>query len=116
MKVGSRAKGYSPSWAPAAYLPSQLARYSGRNKCGEMRLVAALFQDALQCIVRNADARRGQRWRDFVAAQEWFKDDRRDWPFAFANVCEFLALDAAEVRDYVDRLVSQQANSNGDQS
>jgi hypothetical protein len=106
MKGESRAKGSVPLWAPAACISPPL-RYSGRNKCGEIRLVAALFEDALRCLVRNADAQRGQRWRDFVAAQEWFKDDRRDWPFAFANVCEFLALDATEVRDYVDRIVSR---------
>jgi hypothetical protein len=117
MKAESRVKGSVPLWAPAACLSSPLARYSGRNKCGEIRLVAALFEDALRCIVRNADAHHGQRWRDFVAAQEWFKDDRRDWPFAFANVCEFLALDAAEVRGYVDRIVSRHSpGSDADQS
>src|SRR5262249_27823505 len=109
MPARSRIRGPLNFWEPAAVLPVQVSGGGEHAKSGELRLVVALFEDALRCVVRNAHVRRGQRWRDFVQAHEWFKDDRRDWPFAFANVCEFLALDAGQVRGYVDRIVSRQA-------
>ena len=61
-------------------------------------LAAAVFEDALRCLMRNADAHCGRRWREFEAARSWFKDDRRDWPFAFVNVCDFLGVNAKAVR------------------
>src|SRR5437870_5754151 len=104
MQAGWRQKGCASVWEPASLLPAQCARRGSPPQCGELRLVAAVFEEALRCILRNAGAHCGRRWREFEEAQSWFKDDRRDWPFAFANVCEFLALDASAVRAFVDRI------------
>src|SRR5262249_55423510 len=113
MKARGRTRSSDFFWEPAPVLPAQLLYASDRAKCGELRLVAALFEDALRCMVRNVDIRNGPRSRDFAEAHAWFRDERRDWPFAFSNVCEFLALDASEVRGYVERLVSRHVRKPG---
>ncbi len=95
-------------WQPAVLLPSQAVHPAARQRCGEVRLVAAVFEDALQCVIKNARARRGPRRRNFVEARDWFRNDSREWPFAFANVCDLLALDANAVREHIERLVDYQ--------
>ena len=116
MRTRSRIRNPINLCEPAAMLPAQLRHAGTGAQRGELRLVAALFEDALRCVVRNANVRGGQRWRDFVQACRWFEDDRRDWPFAFANVCELLALDAGQVRGYVDRIVSRSRRFDSDHS
>ena len=110
MKASSRARGSVHLWEPASVLPSQLAVRQSPKQCGELRLAAAVFEDALRCVIRNTAWHRGPLWRDFEEARDWFKDDRRAWPFAFENVCDLLALDATEVRAQVERLLSRQLN------
>lgn len=98
MRHTASAHSVAPIWEPAAVLPSQLADRRNGFHSPEMRLVAAMFVDALWSVFRNADARRGPRRREFLEASDWLLDDSRDWPFAFANVCDLLGLDAAAVR------------------
>lgn len=61
----------------------------------EISLVAAIFEDAVRCIQR---ASRGVTHRQSSEAFEWIASERRDWPFAFVNVCDFLGVDANAVR------------------
>lgn len=96
----------APLWEPLTVLPSQFTRSKVHRSCPEMHMVAAIFDDALQCVLRNADARSGQRLQAFRGAWDWFWDDTRDWPFACANVCDLLALDIAAVRQCVQDLVT----------
>lgn len=88
-------------WEPVAVLPWQWADRRNRSNSPEMRLVAAVLEDALRSVFRNVDARRGPRRREFLEACYWLLDDSRDWPFAFANVCDLLGLDATAVRQCV---------------
>ncbi len=85
-------------YEPEILLPTQLPAYSGTEHRPALELVAAMLEDALRCVLRNADARRGPKRRQFVEACNWFLDDRREWPFAFVNVCELLGIDATAVR------------------
>jgi len=62
----------------------------------EISLVAAVFEDALRCVQRRS---RGATPSQFSEAFQWIASDRHDWPFAFANVCAFLRLDAKAVRE-----------------
>ncbi len=64
-----------------------------------MQLVAAIFEDALHCIIKNAGARQRRRRREFLKACEWILEDDTDWPFAFRNVCDLLGLDPMAVRE-----------------
>lgn len=77
----------------------------GLGGAPEMRLVAALLDDAIECLVGNVDARGGARRCRFVEARDWLCDDTRGWPFAFANVCDLLNLDAARVRRRLEAIV-----------
>jgi hypothetical protein len=93
---------------PAVLLPSQTVNRRRLAHMPEMRLVAVMFDDAVECIVRNVDARCGTRRREFLEARDWLWDDTRAWPFAFANVCDLLGLEAGAVRERLERIVPGQ--------
>ena len=61
----------------------------------EISLVAAIFADAVHCVRRAGG---GVTHRQSSEASEWIASERRDWPFAFVNVCDFLGVDAKMVR------------------
>ena len=102
-----------PLWEPAFVLPSQLPMRGSQLRSPEMHLVAAILEDAWSCILRNLDARRGRRWHEFLDARDWFFNDRRDWPFAFANVCELLMLDATAVRESLLAVIADRCGETG---
>jgi hypothetical protein len=61
----------------------------------EISLIAAIFEDAVRCVQRTG---RGVTHQQSSEAFEWIASERRDWPFAFINVCDFLGMDATAVR------------------
>jgi len=61
----------------------------------EISLIAAIFEDAVRCVRRGG---RGVTHQQSWEAFEWIASERRDWPFAFVNVCDFLGMDATAVR------------------
>ena len=61
----------------------------------EISLVQAIFEDAVCCVQRGS---RGVTQQQSSEAYEWIASERRDWPFAFVNVCDFLGVDAKAVR------------------
>ena len=61
----------------------------------EISLAAAIFEDAVRCVQR---ASRGVTHRQSSEAFAWIASERRDFPFAFVNVCDFLGVDAKAVR------------------
>jgi hypothetical protein len=99
--------GASRLWEPAVLLPSQFPARRGGARTAEVRLAAAVLEDALRCMFRKVEAHSGPRWQEFVEAREWFWDDSRDWPFTFANVCDLLALDASAVRQSLKGIVGR---------
>jgi hypothetical protein len=65
---------------------------------GPLALMLAILADAVQCIEQGR-RRRGFRARRLAAdAEAWVRSNRRDWPFAFLNVCEMLGFDAHALR------------------
>ncbi|HVO23770.1 MAG TPA: hypothetical protein VMW56_09090 [Candidatus Margulisiibacteriota bacterium] len=99
MKHSTTAYNTTPLWEPVFVLPSQLPLRGNYLNTPEMHLVAAIFEDAVHCVLRNAGVRRGRGWYEYLEARDWIMDDRRDWPFAFANICELLTLDVTAVRE-----------------
>src|SRR5262249_46593201 len=92
---------------PTSLLPSQLAVRTGVGRIPEVRLLVAILEDALQCIARNAAAHAGRHRRQFHDAYAWvFEEPAEEWPFAFANVCGVLGLDAAAVRLRVQEILA----------
>jgi hypothetical protein len=75
---------------PLASLPERTA-----TSLPEISLVAAIFDDAVRCARRSGLS---VTHRQSEEALEWIASERRDWPFAFANVCDFLGMDAHVVR------------------
>ena len=98
MEHTSSAQSIWPHWEPAILLPTQLLPRANPAHSPEMRLVAAILEDAWYCATRQVRARSRRARREFTEAYQWFCDERRDWPFAFSNVCDLLGLDAAVVR------------------
>ena len=99
MKHPSTAYNSTPLWEPMSLLPSQLPLRGSYLNSPEMHLVAAIFEDAVNCVLRDVGPRRSRRWYEFLEARDWIMDDRRDYPFAFANICELLTLDVTAVRE-----------------
>lgn len=78
-------------------LPSQ--HFGPRRKqAPELRLMLAVFQDALDCIekYRFAEDPRGRQL--FDEAKYWFLADETDWPYSFVCICGVLDLDSNAVR------------------
>jgi hypothetical protein len=64
----------------------------------EKMLMLAVLEDAVFCFQRFcAPANRRER-EIFRDAEAWFWDNRRDWPYSFANVCQFLGFDVEYLR------------------
>src|SRR5207237_5436609 len=61
----------------------------------EISLVAAVFEDAVRCVQAGS---RGVTHQQSSDAFEWITSERRDWPFDFVNLCDFLGIDAKAVR------------------
>jgi hypothetical protein len=66
----------------------------------EMRLVAAVLEEALRCVEHHALTRRGPR-KAFREARAWFFDSDQDGPFAFETVSALLGLDPSALRKEV---------------
>ena len=64
----------------------------------ELRLMAKLVEDAIECFLRHADAESVAGRREFRDAERWLfgKDD--GWIFSFENVCSHLGVDPGFVR------------------
>lgn len=82
---------------PMIVLPAQTGGGSAGRLVPELGLVTAILHDAVESILRGYDVR--GRDQDFAPACKWVFDDNRCWPFAFRNVCDFLGLDAAALRE-----------------
>jgi hypothetical protein len=99
MRQTATAQRIDPLWEPPTLLPSQLSTNHSRMHRPELHLVSAIFEEALNCVLHNVGAGRGRKRREFLDACDWFWSDEHEWPFAFANICDLLAIDGAAVRE-----------------
>jgi hypothetical protein len=82
-------------------LPAQMsvgARWNG-DTSGPRALMLAVLEDAVWCIEKGRRRRRFHARRLAAEAAAWVRSDRRDWPFAFVNVCEVLGFDVDAFRE-----------------
>src|SRR2546426_3438160 len=84
-----------------------LQRPSGRTP--ELRLMAAVLEDAIRSFCRCAGSRGVRSQRLFRETAEWFESYAVSWPFAFENICDALALEADWIRGLLRRWVSTEA-------
>ena len=67
-----------------------------RHHVGELRLMAAVLEDAVNILRKRPRSRAGRE------AREWLKSTDASWPFAFERICDALDLDADSVRRQVN--------------
>lgn len=84
---------------PGLLLPEQYVDLVRRNHVieGELKLLLAVLEDAIRCYLRYANAKDGERRRDFVEVRTWFEGGtacaRRADIFSFDNVCLALGIE-----------------------
>ena len=64
-------------------------------RVGELRLMAAVLEDAIHVLRKRPRSRAGRE------AREWLHSDDRNWPFAYERICEALDLDPNQVRNRI---------------
>lgn len=82
-------------------LPVQYVDLVRRNQVieGELKLLLAVLEDAIRCYLRNANAKDGERRRDFVEVRNWFEAGggaAGAGPagiFSFNNLCDALGIE-----------------------
>ncbi len=67
-----------------------------RHQVGELRLMAAVLEDAINILRKQPRSRAGRE------AREWLTSSDASWPFAFERICDALDLDADSVRRRVN--------------
>ena len=89
----------SALFEPLVILPSQIAADPqwARDTSGPIALMRAVLEEAARCIERG---RRRRHPRSALAAdaEAWVRCDSREWPFAFASICDVLGLDVDAAR------------------
>ncbi len=68
-----------------------------RHHVGELRLMAAVLEDAVNIVRKRPRSRAGRE------AREWLNSNEAGWPFAFERICDALDLDADGVRQQIVR-------------
>jgi len=63
-----------------------------KHHVGEMRLMAAVLEDAISVLRKRPRSRAGRE------AREWMLSRDTSYPFAYERICEALDLDADSVR------------------
>ncbi len=87
----------SGPFEPWVILPTQLEGRSGEAS-GSLALMLAVLEDAIRCIERGRWSRRFRARALAAEAQTWMRSDSREWPFAFASICDVLGLEVDAVR------------------
>jgi hypothetical protein len=86
---------------PDTVLSAQFyATYKGGPcKQPELRLMAAVLEDAISCLTVKALPATARQQKQFDDAWQWFAaEDDSEWIFAFKNICEALGIDPAYLR------------------
>jgi hypothetical protein len=81
--------------APEQFFSAQDRSYTER---GEVALMRAVLEDALQCVAKQFSHRGRRPQRLAREAEAWFFADDEHWLFAFVNICAVLGLDPGYVR------------------
>jgi hypothetical protein len=71
----------------------------GPYKQPELRLLAAVLEDAISCLTAKACPATARQRKQFDDAWQWFAaEDDSEWIFSFKNICEALGIDPAYLR------------------
>ena len=75
--------------------PTSDVTYRSSVRMPEIDLLTAVLEEALHCV-RETD--RDLSHGSAREAYDWFDSERRDSPFSFLSVCDFLGIDAGALR------------------
>jgi hypothetical protein len=90
----------SALFEPVVILPSQIsvdAQWVSATS-GPIALMLAVLEDAARCIERGRRRRHPGIRKLAAEAEAWVRCDSREWPFAFASICDVLGLDVDAAR------------------
>jgi hypothetical protein len=83
-------------------LPAQFfARRTSTRVEGEMRLLIAVLEDAINTYVRCMAPRNHRQREELREVEAWFEGHGQSGLFAFENVCELLGVEAGRLREWV---------------
>jgi hypothetical protein len=102
---GTRASSSHGLFEPGRLMPEQYDDLVRRRHVidGEKRLMLAVLEDAIRTYLRNADAKDGERRREFLEAKSWFNSEKlgkrgSQNVFSFENLCETLGIEPVSLR------------------
>ena len=96
---------------PDQLLPVQFADllHGPPARTPELRLMAAVLEDAMRTFCRCAASRGRRSQRLFRETAEWFESSDVSWPFSFENIRDALALEPEWIRGLLRRWLGKQA-------
>ena len=90
----------SALFEPVVILPAQIsvdAQWAS-DASGPIALMLAVLEEAARCIERGRRRRHPGIRKLAAEAEAWVRCDSREWPFAFASICDVLGLDVDAAR------------------
>jgi hypothetical protein len=74
----------------------------------ELRLMAAILEDAVATLTTDPRRCTNQRRRDFADALDWIvRPEENGWLFSFASICESLGIDPVHLRQGLLRKIAE---------
>lgn len=85
---------------PDVILPLQyLERFRSNTYLeGEKKLMLAVIEDAVSCFQKYSSARDKKGKQLFHEVEEWIMEEKDEWLFSFANICESLEIHPGYLR------------------
>jgi hypothetical protein len=78
----------------------------------EIRLIAAVLEDAIGCYLKYCWVKTRRGKRIFSEAEQWMFSRDDDWLFGFENICEMLKLDPSYIRRVLRQNVQKRLRIN----
>src|SRR5262249_30728145 len=93
---------------PEQILPAQFAELVQRSaeRTPELRLMAAVLEDAIRTFCRSFGSRGVRHQRLFRETANWFESSDVSWPFSFENISDALGLEPGWLRGLLHRRCS----------
>jgi hypothetical protein len=67
----------------------------------ELRLMANILQDAMDCYICFANVASPNARREFRDAEKWLFGGSHDWIFSFESICDHLGTNPSFVRSFL---------------
>lgn len=98
----------APHVPESIILPSQWRDLSRTvTHAPELRLLRAVLDDALYCLMSYAGSSHTRAQRLFTEAYEWVMSDDDHYLYSFCSICSYLDIDANYLRPGIQRWLAQ---------